>query len=221
MFDLEQHISEWRRQMLAVGIRTPVPLEELEAHLREEIARQIRLGADEPTAYRAAAAQIGEPAAVKMEFEKVQPGSWNRPMVIMAWSLFAVSFILPSYAEGWGWQCAGLSATAIFWPEFRSGQWQAIWFASLTLANLLMLASPWMLLRLSKRPANMTVFRYASVAAALLVSSWVVTFFFGSDKNELKVGCFVWAASFLLLAVAPLIHRHRRYKEPKWFPAAC
>jgi len=37
MFSLEKSISEWRRQMLAAGIKTPVPLEELEIHLREEI----------------------------------------------------------------------------------------------------------------------------------------------------------------------------------------
>ena len=40
MFDLEQSIADWRRQMLAAGIKTPVPLEELESHLREEIERQ-------------------------------------------------------------------------------------------------------------------------------------------------------------------------------------
>ena len=37
MFNLEQAIAEWRQQMLATGIQTPVPLEELEIHLREEI----------------------------------------------------------------------------------------------------------------------------------------------------------------------------------------
>ena len=36
MFNLEEKISEWRKQMLAAGIRSPVPLEELEIHLREK-----------------------------------------------------------------------------------------------------------------------------------------------------------------------------------------
>ncbi len=31
MFDLENAIADWRRQMLAAGIQTPVPLEELES----------------------------------------------------------------------------------------------------------------------------------------------------------------------------------------------
>ena len=29
-------MTDWRRQMIAAGIKTPVPLEELEIHLREE-----------------------------------------------------------------------------------------------------------------------------------------------------------------------------------------
>jgi hypothetical protein len=212
MFFMEKHISEWRQRMLDAGIKTPEPLGELETHLREEIARQIRLGADEPSAYRAAAAQIGEPAAVKAEFEKVQPGSWNRPIAITAWSLFAVSFLLPCGAF-WGWQCAAVSATAVTWPEFRRGDWFAIWLASLTLANVLMLASPWVLFCFSKRPAIMRTFRYASVAALLLVWSWVVPFCY-SGNVDLKVGCYVWAVSFLLLAISPLNLRRRRHKEP-------
>ena len=43
MFDLEKSIAEWRKQMLSAGIKTPVPLEELEIHLREEIEQQIKL----------------------------------------------------------------------------------------------------------------------------------------------------------------------------------
>ena len=44
MFDLEQSIAEWRRQMLAAGIKTPVPLEELEIHLREDIRAADAIG---------------------------------------------------------------------------------------------------------------------------------------------------------------------------------
>ncbi|MGO8763935.1 MAG: hypothetical protein ACLQSR_02225 [Limisphaerales bacterium] len=40
MFNIEEAIAEWRRQMLAAGIEAPVPLEELENHLREEIEQQ-------------------------------------------------------------------------------------------------------------------------------------------------------------------------------------
>ena len=42
MFNLETAITDWRRQMLAAGIKTPDHLDELESHLREEIGRQMK-----------------------------------------------------------------------------------------------------------------------------------------------------------------------------------
>ena len=59
MFDLEQSISDWRRQMLAAGIKTPVPLEELESHLREDIAQQMQSGLSAPQAFEIAANKVG------------------------------------------------------------------------------------------------------------------------------------------------------------------
>jgi len=40
MFDIEQSFTEWRKQMLAAGIKTPVPLVELEIHLREDVEKE-------------------------------------------------------------------------------------------------------------------------------------------------------------------------------------
>jgi len=70
MFNLEQAITAWRRQMLAAGIQSPVPLEELEIHLREEIGRQIRAGLNEQTAFEISVEQIGLAFPLKQEFEK-------------------------------------------------------------------------------------------------------------------------------------------------------
>ena len=47
MLDLDQAIAEWRKQMLAAGIKTPVPLEELDIHLREDIEQQMKSGSGE------------------------------------------------------------------------------------------------------------------------------------------------------------------------------
>ena len=71
MFDLEQSIAEWRQQMLAAGIKTPVPLEELEIHLREEIERQMQSGASVKRAFESAARKIGGVYVLKTEFAKV------------------------------------------------------------------------------------------------------------------------------------------------------
>jgi hypothetical protein len=71
MFDLEKSIADWRMQMLAAGIKTPVPLDELETHLREEIERQVKSGVNLQRAFEIAAAFIGAPMELKIEFKKI------------------------------------------------------------------------------------------------------------------------------------------------------
>ena len=71
MFDLEQAIAGWRRQMLAGGIKTPVPLEELESHLREEIERQMKSGLSGQKAFEISVRRIGQPETLKSEFKKI------------------------------------------------------------------------------------------------------------------------------------------------------
>ncbi len=60
MFNLEKSIAEWRKQMLATGIKSPVPLEELENHLREEIQQQRKLGLNEHEAFEISVQKIGQ-----------------------------------------------------------------------------------------------------------------------------------------------------------------
>jgi hypothetical protein len=76
MFNLEQSIAEWRRQMLAAGVKTPVPLDELESHLREEVEQQMRSGEGAQEAFESAVQRIGQPAVIQDEFAKA--GSTRR-----------------------------------------------------------------------------------------------------------------------------------------------
>src|SRR5215469_11868219 len=71
MFNLEQSILEWRRQMLSVGLRNPNVLDELESHLWEEADRQINLGVDPKDAFETAVRRIGQPKALNLEFKKI------------------------------------------------------------------------------------------------------------------------------------------------------
>jgi len=70
MFDLDIAIAEWRRQMQAAGLKTPVPLDELESHLRDDIETQMRSGADTQQAFEAAVRRIGQAGRLRTEFEK-------------------------------------------------------------------------------------------------------------------------------------------------------
>jgi hypothetical protein len=70
MFDLEESIADWRKQMLAAGIKTPVPLEELEIHLREDIEQQMKSGTDPQQAFEKSVQRIGHADELKSEFKK-------------------------------------------------------------------------------------------------------------------------------------------------------
>lgn len=56
--------------MRAAGVKTPVPMEELESHLREEIERQMKLGTENQRAFDMAVLQIGQGIELKAEFAK-------------------------------------------------------------------------------------------------------------------------------------------------------
>jgi len=69
MFDLEKSIADWRKQMLAAGIKTPAPLEELESHLRDDLERQMQSGVAAQSAFALAVQHLGPAGSLKHEFE--------------------------------------------------------------------------------------------------------------------------------------------------------
>lgn len=94
MFDLEQSIANWCRQMLAAGIKSPVPLEELEVHLREEIERQERAGLGGQQAFESAIQKIGNATALKKEFRNVEPWRQKLARLKSVWLALALGAIM-------------------------------------------------------------------------------------------------------------------------------
>jgi len=72
MFNYEKAIARWRRQMRAAGFNSPVPLDELENHLRDDVEQQVRAGTDEARAFAAAVQRLGPPAPLQREFKKAR-----------------------------------------------------------------------------------------------------------------------------------------------------
>ena len=103
MFNLEQSIAEWRRQMIAGGIKTPVPLEELESHLREDVERQMQLGVGVEQAFRKVAEDIGSGEKLEQEFAKVREFQRMRSReVLRHWSVIAgTAFVYSTVATVW------------------------------------------------------------------------------------------------------------------------
>lgn len=71
MFDLEKAITDWRRQMIAVGLKKVEALDELESHLRDEMERQMQAGLTTRQAFENGIESIGSGHALKNEFGKV------------------------------------------------------------------------------------------------------------------------------------------------------
>lgn len=116
MFDLEQAIAEWRKQMLAAGIKSPAPLEELETHLREEIEQQTKSGLNPPQAFEVAVRKIGHARTLRKEFNKVER-TFMTKIAIVGLGIFAVLFgpamILPALAKH---RDSGIWNYDIAWP---------------------------------------------------------------------------------------------------------
>ena len=72
MRNFEPDIADWRRQLIAAGIKSADVLNELESHLREDIERRIRDGGDAKRVFELATAQLGEPSVLKMELDGSQ-----------------------------------------------------------------------------------------------------------------------------------------------------
>ncbi len=88
--------------MLAAGVKTPVPLEELESHLREEIEQQMKAGLNVQQAFEIAVREIGKPGMLKREFKKVERTLMKRIAIILL-GIFGVLFgpgiVLPALAK--------------------------------------------------------------------------------------------------------------------------
>lgn len=95
MFNLEQAIAEWRQQMLAAGIQTPVPLDELEMHLLEETEQLKRSGLDERTAFEKAVHQTGSPQLLNNEFNKIETAYMKTIFKCVAVLLIGIASQLP------------------------------------------------------------------------------------------------------------------------------
>jgi len=91
MFNLDQAIAEWRRQMAAGGNKNSTILDELESHLRDDIRTRVAAGDLEARAFELAVAKMGSPSVVRNEFNKInRPTCWPVKIGISLWMVMAV-----------------------------------------------------------------------------------------------------------------------------------
>jgi hypothetical protein len=191
--------ERWRQELAAQAGLTAEIRRELETHLSDCIAGFQRLGMGEEESFLLARQHIGQPGMLRREFDKaMNPTSpWKGPLAIAAWSIYFISFFLPSYTVMRGWQCATLQH--VFWPKALQGDLLSIHYQFLLLANLLMLASPWLLARFSRNARQLQWVHHLTLGAMIVVCGFLLQLIAYGAAGGLKIGCFVWMFSFTLL----------------------
>ena len=105
MFNLERSISEWRGQMLSVGVKNPEIVDELESHLREDWERRVQSGESEEQAFEGAVQGIGQANLLKHEFAKLggKKREWLRKLKGIMVETFVPVPSLSTFTPGARW----------------------------------------------------------------------------------------------------------------------
>jgi len=103
MFNLEQSISEWRRQMQSAGVRNPDIVDELESHLREDWARRVQSGESEEQAFEGAVQGLGQASLLEHEFAKLVKWAWLRKLKGIMACAFGSIPSLSTFTPGARW----------------------------------------------------------------------------------------------------------------------
>jgi len=198
-------LDRWRQELALQAGLTAEIRRELEAHLCDCMATFRKHGLSDEESFRLATQRVGQPRQLNTEFKKsMKPAAplWNRPLLITAWAMYIVSFFLPAYGAMYGWKCAIIQN--YFWAKAVQGDLISINYELLMLANVLMLASPFLLAQFSQSIRRLQWLHHLTLGAVILVWAFVLQLLLHQDGAALKAGCFVWSLSFALLYVSVL-----------------
>jgi len=93
MFDLEQAITTWRKQLSTAGIKR-ADLAELESHLRDHVLEEIRRGLTPERAFAAAIAALGQPKVLSREFASATRVRQPRELLLLTLCALATAGVL-------------------------------------------------------------------------------------------------------------------------------
>ncbi len=121
MYDLNRSIRNWSSAISQNGACSTDEMQELETHLREQVADLVDVGLSEQEAFSVGVSRIGKPGEVCAEYEKVSPMRlWCRRLFILLWAAPAIgigcftAIMLVPKAQAM-WQSADMSG-APQWP---------------------------------------------------------------------------------------------------------
>ena len=114
MFNFDQSIAEWRREMSGVGDEES--LDELESHMREEVDILMRAGIEAPEAFKLAKHRMGRARELGIESEELHKNEkeqiMKKALIItlgVVGVLVGMAFVMPAVAL---WRNTGAMAGA-------------------------------------------------------------------------------------------------------------
>ena len=96
MFDLNEKINLWRRNLAQPQTLSGSDIDELESHLREETENLTALNLSDDEAFLVATHRLGQPHSISEEFAKVNASVlWRKRFfragaIIFAWLIFSI-----------------------------------------------------------------------------------------------------------------------------------
>ena len=207
MFELDSALREWRKTARRYSL-SATELDELEDHLCSTYFAHVERGTVPGEAFATALQALGEVEHVSSEYRKVRSLSWLR-LLKASWAAFAVAFLLP-VADG---------GITLLHPDLGEGLlpgFQAIrvaleeggWSTFSALTNALMLATMWRVSALGRMPIS--VLGMAVLASAFLNGWWLTEM---NPISDLRVGYFLWWASFGLASAALLVRARALWRS--------
>jgi hypothetical protein len=131
MFDLEPAIIEWRAQLRRAGITQRRILDELEAHLRDDIAERLSRGDTPAVAFAGAREQLGQAEVLQAEFGRERSRHPARGLkFIIAGGAAGLCILSVSVVRGAEWAPSLLGAGSFLFAlaliyRWFCGQYQA------------------------------------------------------------------------------------------------
>jgi hypothetical protein len=119
MFDLERQIGNWRERLVQAEAYDASDLDELEAHLREEIGGLVGQGLSEQEAFAVARIRLGDTEDLEPEFAKVNGGRiFKNRLFWMAGGVLGLGYsnlagLALSKGSTWLAVCTGLRGYAV------------------------------------------------------------------------------------------------------------
>ncbi|AHF94914.1 hypothetical protein OPIT5_29860 [Opitutaceae bacterium TAV5] len=112
----------------------------------------------------------------------------------IALGAFVISFGLPAFSDFSGWQCLWVCANALTGDDFQG--LSRIYYFGFTAVNLGFFP---LFIRALRGNYSHGYF-ITSILATLYVISWPTLLLVSSDWSDLRIGYFVWLASFAIIS---------------------